>query len=170
MWPHRRPLLALGIGLALLFSASPMRAQQTCDTGNYSLSTPTHQFEDHGDGTVTDQKSKLMWMRCSSGQSWFDARCTGPAAKHSWQSAQAAASTVNQDGSFFYNDWRVPLVRELATIAERQCENPRINLSIFPDTPAGVYWISSTRRGVTAQAQKRGVCAEFRQCWRHLDT
>jgi hypothetical protein len=46
------------------------------------------------------------------------------------------------------------LLRELATIAERQCRNPRINLSIFPGTPAAGYWSATARpvQGAVATA------------------
>ncbi len=124
---------------------SPVLAQQTCDTRVYPLSAPTSRFEDNGDGTVTDTQSHLMWMRCSAGQKWADKKCTGELAKHSWQSAQEMAKEINERGEFFYNDWHVPQIRELATITERQCENPRTNLTIFPDTPSEFYWTTSSR-------------------------
>jgi hypothetical protein len=121
-------------------------AQQTCDTHNYPLSSPSSRFEDHGDGTVTDTLSKLMWMRCSAGQTWSGAACNGTVAGFSWQAANEAAKRVNQAGDFFYKDWRVPQIRELATLTERQCANPRINLALFPNTPAAFYWTASSRQ------------------------
>lgn len=139
-------LVCLGLGVAPSFS------QQRCDTSSYPLSTPTERFEDHGDGTVTDKQSKLMWMRCSAGQSWSSGTCTGNADRRTWQSALEVARLVNERGEFFYNDWRVPQLRELASIAERQCENPRINLALFPDTPAAFYWTVTSRPGNGAEA------------------
>ena len=47
---------------------------------------------------------------------------------------------MNRAGTLFFSDWRLPLLRELATLAERQCKNPRINLVVFPDTPAATFW------------------------------
>ena len=47
----------------------------------------------------------------------------------------------------FFNDWRLPSLRELATISERRCRNPRLNLSVFPDSPARPYWSASSRPG-----------------------
>ncbi len=115
-------------------------AGQECDTSRFALSTPTQAFEDHGDGTVTDRRSGLQWMRCSVGQAWAKGNCNGVPEALSWQQANDVASKTNQSGNFFYNDWRLPNIRELATIAERQCANPRINLELFPGTLAASYW------------------------------
>jgi hypothetical protein len=122
-------------------------AQQTCDTQTYALSSPTERFTDNGDGTVTDDVSQLMWMRCSVGQSWSGETCTGEAGTYNWDEAQALAAEINASGGQFYSDWRVPKLRDLAMIAERQCENPRINLTVFPNTPPHVYWTESLRPG-----------------------
>lgn len=132
-------LLASGVGRAL---ETP---RQTCDVTLYPLSTPTNRFEDHGDGTVTDKQSKLMWMRCAVGQRWAKGRCVDAASRLSWQEALEAARTVNANGKFFFGDWRLPQVPELAGIAERQCKNPRINLTVFPDTPPDAFWTATSR-------------------------
>jgi hypothetical protein len=126
---------------------APAFAEQTCDTSRYPLSAPTERFSDNGDGTVTDDAAQLMWMRCSAGQTWSDETCVGEAVAYDWQGAQDLAAATNASGSHFFNDWRVPSLRDLAMIAERQCENPRINLGIFPNTPARLYWTNSVRPG-----------------------
>lgn len=120
-------------------------AQQVCDTQQFPLSAPTARFEDNADGTVTDTASKLMWQRCSDGQQWINGSCAGRPASHSWQSAEKRASEINRLGIFFFNDWRLPQLGELATITERQCKNPRVNLAVFPQTPPASYWTASSR-------------------------
>jgi hypothetical protein len=120
--------------------------QQSCDTSAYALSTPTSRFLDNGDGTVTDTQSKLTWMRCSMGQTWVNGTCKGSAAAMTWAAAQDAVTAVNKGGRFFFSDWRLPQLPELASIAERQCKNPRINLTIFPVTPPEVYWSATSRQ------------------------
>jgi Protein of unknown function (DUF1566) len=134
-----------GFFFSLALCGLPVLAQQICDIRVYPLSAPTSRFEDNGDGTVTDTQSHLMWMRCSAGQKWSGKKCTGEPANHSWQSAQEMAKAINERGEFFYNDWRMPQIRELATITERQCENPRTNLVVFPNTPSAFYWTTSSR-------------------------
>lgn len=132
------------VAMLVLASASALAAQR-CDDAGFARSSPTARFVDHGDGTVTDAASKLMWMRCSLGQTWAAPACAGSASRHSWQAAQAAANDVNRRGTHFYADWRLPQIRELATIAERECADPRINLAVFPNTPADFYWTATTR-------------------------
>lgn len=123
-------------------------AQQKCNSTKSSL--PSARFQDNGDGTTTDLESQLMWMRCSSGQQWLGKRCVGAADTHGWMEAQRYAGNVNRDGAAFFNDWRVPSLRELATITDRGCENPRTNLSVFPGTPAAPFWSSTPRPGEDA--------------------
>jgi Protein of unknown function (DUF1566) len=141
-------VVALAVLVAGLSGAQGVAAQQACNGGVSSL--PAARFHDNGDGTVTDAESKLMWMRCSSGQQRQDERCVGAADLLGWADAQRHAEKVNRDGAAFFNDWRVPALRELATITDRGCENPRTNLAVFPGTPAAPYWSSTARPGENA--------------------
>ena len=112
---------------------------QTC-LESIAPTTPEAQFVDNGDGTLTDSKNGLMWMRCSLGQSWQNNSCVGDASKYSWQQALVAAHGyvyANQQG------WRLPNVKELASITEGQCVRPAINSVLFPNTPADDFWTSS---------------------------
>ena len=145
MSPQTRPhsLAALIIGVVVWHA--PLHAQQACDSRPGLLSSPASRFEDHRDGTVTDKESRLMWMRCSAGQTASGATCSGAPARLDWPAARALANDVNRAGRFFYSDWRLPQLKELATIAERRCENPRVNLSVFPNTPSGLYWTATSR-------------------------
>jgi len=135
------------LGLNAFFGLmQPAVAEQKCSAESIAVSLPTDAFLDQGDGTVLDQRSKLIWMRCAAGQTWRNGQCDGQAQQYSWESAQAVASEVNRQGAFFYNDWRVPSLRDLAMITERQCQNPRTNLTVFPGTPADFFWTSSALR------------------------
>jgi len=143
--------------LLSMFSGVPAAAQQVCDTQSRPLSSPLDRFEDHGDGTVTDKESRLTWMRCSAGQKLFANTCVGAASQFDWQSAQGLAVAVNRSGSEFFNDWRLPLVRELALITERQCQNPRVNQTVFPDTPPAFYWSSTLRPGAAVDGSAYAI-------------
>jgi hypothetical protein len=143
--------LIVGLGVSLW--SVGLWAGQSCDTSLYPLSSPSSRFEDHGDGTVTDRLSNLMWMRCSAGQTWQSAHCAGQAETLTWAAAAAAAQSINESGRFFFKDWRLPQLPELATIAERQCKDPRINLGIFPQTPAAAYWSATSRAAEAAPTQ-----------------
>jgi hypothetical protein len=122
-------------------------AAQVCDTTEFPASAPVERFQDNGDGTVTDRTNQLMWMRCSAGQTWSAGNCSGTPDLRDWASAINYAEEVNRSGTFFYTDWRIPKLPELASIAERGCKDPRINLTIFPTTPALAYWTATPRPG-----------------------
>jgi hypothetical protein len=126
-------------------SAQGAATQQTCVAGQSSLQLT--RFLDNGDGTVTDVDSKLMWMRCPSGQTWVDAQCTGQVTAFNWPDAVREANQMNRNGDAFFNDWRLPALRDLATITDRGCENPRTNLTLFPGTPSSVFWTATPRPG-----------------------
>lgn len=143
-------MLALGLALVVL----PAHAEQQCDTRTAPLSVPSERFADRGEGTLSDRRSQLMWQRCSLGQAWQGGRCVGPALRLTWQQAQAAAQQLNDSGSAFYNDWRVPQLQELAQITERQCSAPRTNLELFPDTPPAPHWTATRRAGTPASTRQ----------------
>lgn len=125
----------------------------TCDTSTRAASTPTENFTDNGDGTVTDKQSGLTWMRCAHGQAWSGGDCTGTAQRYTWPDALAMALNLNAlGGPAGHADWRIPKLQELAGIVERQCRDPRINLALFPATPAAAFWSATSRRGASDEA------------------
>lgn len=129
----------------LLLGSMPLQAAQTCDTHVYPMSIHAEQYKDNGDGTLTDNQSKLTWMRCSLGQAWSGTGCSGTASTYTWQSAQDEAGKLNLLGGYGgHADWRVPHIPELAMIVERQCSSPRTNLKLFPATPANYFWTATT--------------------------
>lgn len=138
-----RTRLLVWVGVFGLGFAAQAGAQQICSSDAGSASSPTSRFVSDDDGTTVDQLTQLMWMRCSLGQVWTGKHCSGEAVRLGWQDGMAAAERLNRAGSHFFNDWRVPSLRELATVAERQCTRPRINLQIFPGTPVAGFWTST---------------------------
>jgi hypothetical protein len=130
----------------LLSGLTPALAEQRCDTSRYPLSAPTERFTDNGDGTVTDKTSGLMWMRCAVGQEWTGDTCRGEAESFAWPATEAAATALNESGDLFFSDWRVPGLRDLALIVERECRDPRINLTVFPNTEPDFFWTSSQQQ------------------------
>lgn len=84
---------------------------------------------------VTDQRTGLVWARCSVGQSWSGSACAGSAALLTHETALAHAQS--QSG------WRLPSVKELASLADKGCRSPAIDSTAFPNTPLSYYWSSS---------------------------
>lgn len=143
---------ALGLGVS-----TRAESQQICHADSVKASSPSLRFVAEDDGTTVDQLTQLMWMRCPLGQTWSGQDCLGQAQRLSWQDGLAMAERMNRSGSHFYNDWRVPSLRELATVAERQCTGPRINLQVFPGTPAAAFWTATT----SARSQGQVYALDF---------
>ena len=124
--------------LALVFSSLSLSADQ--EIKDYIRNDwPDERYEIHGDGTVTDTLTGLMWMQCSLGQD-SNADCSGNASRYTWEQALGAA-----EGHVFatYSDWRLPNIKELSSLAARDRYDPAINSTVFPNTPSTWYWSAS---------------------------
>jgi hypothetical protein len=131
---------------ALLLAAAGAAAQSSppvCDAQTSSL--PAERFHDNGDGTVTDKQSQLVWMRCAAGQQWRSAQCAGNATRFGWDEARKHVERFNRRGDAFHDEWRVPALRELASITDRRCATPRTNVDVFPQTPSAGFWTTTAR-------------------------
>jgi len=127
------------------------QAEQTCRS-NLEESTPTSRFVFSDNGTVTDTETEITWMRCALGQKWDGKTCAGKAHDYSWQEAMDAVAKVNSDKYGELSTWRLPYVPELASIVERQCFDPRVNLVVFPATPSKAFWTGMEKMGHPEQA------------------
>jgi hypothetical protein len=132
------------LAFVLLLASSLPMAAQTCNP-NAPLSKPDSRYTDNGDGTVTDMVTGLMWRQCPEGLSSTNATCdAGSAVAYTWQEALARAQTVNGTGFAGHNDWRLPNVKELMSLSESACQEPAINLTLFPVDPLLTRFWSST--------------------------
>ena len=126
----------------LIILPAVVTAEVMCENRNPAvpITTPTSDFVLHNDGTVTHTPTGLMWMRCSLGQTWDGANCTGVVSSYRWADALQAAQNTQFAG---YADWRLPNRRELQSIVEQSCWQPSINAAVFPNLPADWFWSSS---------------------------
>jgi hypothetical protein len=98
-------------------------------------------YTENGDGTVTDVKTRLMWMQCAEGQE--GARCEGQVLQYAWDLAMRIPANLNQRGGFAgYTDWRLPTVLELQSLV-RTDERPTICAEAFPHAPDALFWSST---------------------------
>lgn len=118
----------------LLMGIIPSTQAQTCNS-NLVATTPTVRFTVNRDNTVTDNATGLIWMRCSLGQSGRDCH-VGTAQTYTW--AGALNEVANN-----HSGWRLPNIKELASIVELRCKRPAINMEVFPKTERANYWSSS---------------------------
>ena len=128
----------------LLLAALALSLSLSAQTINENIRNdwPDERYQVHGDGTVTDTVTGLMWMQCSLGQTYANNTCSADddATRHNWQEALEAA-----EASTFatYTDWRLPNIRELSSLAARDRYDPAINSTAFPNTPSSGYWSAS---------------------------
>ena len=115
---------------------------QTCKPASIPPSTPDTQLLDHGDGTISDTKTGLMWKKCAEGLSGENCD-TGSVLTFNWQQALEQPGIVNSSGFAGYTDWRLPNIKELTSIVEEQCYDPAININRFPGTPSSNFWSAS---------------------------
>ena len=109
---------------------------------------PDSRYIDHGDGTVTDTATSLMWMRCtySSTGIAYDAAsntCNGDISDHGWGAAMMAVDPTVSFNYANYGDWRLPNAKELASLVAFNSYDPAINATIFPGVISDEYWTAS---------------------------
>jgi len=86
-------------------------------------------FTDHGDGTVTDNATGLMWQQTDDDLS------------RDWEDALAYCEELDLAG---YADWRLSDVKELRSIVDNTRWDPAIDTAYFPGTNPSYYWSSSS--------------------------
>jgi hypothetical protein len=127
----------LFLKITLILALFNLANAQTCNdyiTNEWQDS----RYTDHGDGTITDNTTGLMWKKCSEGLSGADCS-TGSATTFTWKGALA----LNRSSFAGKSDWRLPNIKELSSLATLNCYNPSINTTMFPNTPATYFWSSS---------------------------
>lgn len=76
------------------------------------------------DSEATDEARKLVWSRCLVGQTYKDNGCTGtPTEFKTWEDALNAQKT--------HVGWRVPNIKELASVVADKKANPAVDDTTF---------------------------------------
>jgi hypothetical protein len=101
-------------------------------------------FTDNSNGTVTDNETGLIWQKCSAGQN-NNATCSGSATNYTWNNALGYCNNLSLAGQ---TDWRLPNIKELASLTDPSRCNPAINTDLFPNTIADNYVSSTTYAGI----------------------
>lgn len=115
-------------GLFILMASTWLTSQAT----PYQLSSDGQE--------VTDLRTGLIWQRCPVGMHWDENTCLGNTQYFMWFEALPAAHTQAVASG---KVWRVPNVKELATIIDRTRINQAIDPQAFPNTPNDRFWSSS---------------------------
>lgn len=126
----RMSFQACCLGLVWMLQSVGMAQTVLCEN-NIPASNPDAVYTDHGNGTVTDTRTGLMWKQCVEGLSGEECQ-TGSAQLFTWYDALAQAEVSTFAG---YTDWRLPNIKELTGLVEDCRINPAININRFPNTP-----------------------------------
>ena len=86
-------------------------------------------FTDHGDGTVTDNVTGLMWQQEDDD------------VKRDWYEAVDYCEALELAD---HTDWRLPDIKELRSLVDNTRYDPAIDTTYFPGTASSYYWSSST--------------------------
>ena len=97
----------------------------------------TNHFTDNGNGTITDNSTKLIWQK----NPYADTL--------TWEQALNYANTLTVSGM---SDWRLPNIKEIQSINDELLSNPSINPSYFGFTTAKKIWSSTTLPNQTSKA------------------
>lgn len=118
----------------------------------------------NGDGTATDPRNNLTWKRCPEGSKWENSYCSAGTEPMDWSSAMFAAKNSNFLNK---NDWRLPTIDELKSIAgsyKDGCINNKRNANAVSPVLAsqlnligavGEYW--STTKSKTQPLKVLGL-------------
>lgn len=131
--PRAIGLAGLGALLLALLPWAPAGANCPLIVGNIETA-PDTRFTVNGDGTLTDQRTGLMWSIALQGAAVEQA------------SAVAAAEASGLAG---HTDWRLPTRKELMAIVESGCARPALNTSRFTAGSISAVWTSSAGPGQT---------------------
>ncbi len=121
-----------------MFAAFRVQAQNCVDS--IDSTTKVEHYRINNIGTVLDTQRNIEWMRCTVGQNWQDGKCAGTPQVMTWDKALSTAKSAKLAE---YSDWRLPTIHELSSIAELRCQQPAINLILFPATFSGDYWAAT---------------------------
>jgi hypothetical protein len=120
------------------------------------VSWPVFRFTDHGDGTITDNLTGLMWSK----------NANLPNGEKTWQGALDYVKSINNGaGLGGYNDWRLPNRKELFSLIDHSRYNPALpsghpfpNVQgAYPNVEADPYWSSTTFANTTNNAWVVGM-------------
>lgn len=143
--------------LSFIAYHSVVSADQYCNKASIVETAPTARFSING-AIALDHATGFEWTRCPLGHVFddngtpdnvTDDECTPQGAtRTTWQSANSRVSSINSTGLAGYDgtvvyDWRMPNIKELATVVERACTDPARNLEVFPLTVAYESWSST---------------------------
>jgi len=134
------PMLFVGLSFSSLSQVQYKSMLRLPDTGqsmsytttfgednDYNIFPPA--FTHHGDGTVTDTITGLMWQQLDGGEMTFE-------------NSQIYCNNLTLGG---YTDWRLPNIYEAFSILNHQNVNPPLDLTYFSSSLADYWWTNDNQ-------------------------
>ena len=125
-------------------------------------------FQDNGNGTITDHATGLMWMELDSGSFSAGENLDGAL---NWEQALAFAETMDYAG---HSDWRLPNAKELQSIVDYSRSpdatgsaaiDPKFNCTAISneggDLDYPFYWSSTTHANMSPESGGSGAYVSF---------
>ena len=94
-------------------------------------------FEIREGGVAYDPDFSIEWFRCSIGERFVNGRCLGNPLFLYWEDGVATVAAMNEKVA---GTWRLPSLKELASLKVKECGNPSINTNVFPNIQIDNYW------------------------------
>lgn len=158
--------------LVVTDAAQTSREMATRSVSTHESSLLGGRYEVLGDSEqfVLDKATGLIWKRCSFGQQWNGVTCRGEASRLFLNEVNDLIGAV--DG------WRLPTTSELSTLVycstgqpaffsvDGRCQGdyqrPTIVHSVFPNTPASIFWTKVGSPFVDASGRSNFTLVSFK--------
>jgi hypothetical protein len=103
----------------------------------YAPTAAIPHFIDHGNNTITDQLTGLVWQKVPLNDTL------------TWEQSLQYAENLSLAGK---SDWRLPNIKELQSLNDENLVNPSINTLFFSAIGLKKYWSSTSLPNQTVQA------------------
>ena len=119
------------------------------DDGDYQIGVPWPEprFIDHGNGTVTDVLTGLIWLKEGNCDKFFSSDNSGKNERW-WTDAISACNQLSSPYCGLTDDsetgyWRLPNINELLSLVVRKTWSPALSGPMRSSTQNAEYWTST---------------------------
>lgn len=99
---------------------------------------PDWQLDAQGMGIQAE--TGLRWFRCNAGERFVGGTCTGNALQLNLNDALAYVDDFSRASG---RTWRLPTLKEMASLRQSRCHNPAIDTRVFPSVRVDHYWAAT---------------------------
>jgi hypothetical protein len=111
------------------FSAGGTKKFHVRAVRDVNATSQINHFTDNGDGTITDNRTQLVWQKNPSTTTM------------TWEQALIYSESLSLANT---SDWRLPNIKELQSLNDESISNPSVNVSYFTTIGVKNYWSSTT--------------------------